>query len=126
MRASPLWLAVDSMVLVRGTLKKEEERSPKILVDKVMALSESREKLTKSVHIRLRTQGLEEDFIKEVRQECSTGDGHCRLVIHLVTQEENEFKVRAQNVNVSADKQAIERLRKKLGTENVWLGKSAA
>jgi DNA polymerase-3 subunit alpha len=119
-------LAVDAMVLVRGNIMKEEEKKAKLRVEKVLALSESRDKLARSVHIRFLTQGLEEDFIKEVRRQCSEAQGNCQLVIHLITQERNEFKIRAKEVAMNAGKEILEKLRLKLGRENVWLGKSAA
>jgi DNA polymerase-3 subunit alpha len=119
-------LAVDAMVLVRGAIMKEEEKKSKLRVEKVIALSESREKLARSVHIRLRTQGLEEDFIKEIRRHCSQTQGSCSLIIHLVTQERNEYKIRAKDLMVSPNKEVIEQIRLKVGRENVWLGRTAA
>lgn len=114
--------AVDSMVLARGALqKKEGQNNYKIIVEKLMSLSESREKLTRSVHIKMRTQGLEEEFIKEIYKLCVEKEGSSNLIVHLVTQEENEFKISAREIKVSPSKEVIESLRKKLGQENVWL-----
>jgi len=118
--------AIDSMVLVRGKLqKKEGENNYKIIVEKIMPLSESREKLTRSVHIRLRTQGLEEEFIREIYTRCSEYKGTCKLVVHMVTQEENEYKVAAKQIQINPQKEVIEMLRSKLGQENVWLSQKA-
>ncbi len=119
-------LAVDSMLLVRGVIMKEDERKPKMRVENVMALSEAREKLTRSVHIRMRTRGLEEEFIKEIYSRCAADSGECRLIIHLLTQEQNEFKIRSRKVSVAPRKEVLELLREKLGKENVWLSKTAA
>ncbi len=119
--------ADDAMVLVRGTLqKKDGDRNPKIIVDKILALSESRDQLTKSVHIKLRTQGLEEEFITEIQNQCKSNQGACKLVIHLVTEEENEYKIRAKDFGVSASKKMLEQLRDTLGEENVWISQLAA
>ncbi len=119
--------AVDSMVLVRGRLqKKEGEYNYKIIVEKIMPLSESREKLTRSVHLRLRTQGLEEEFIQEIYTLCSAHTGSCKLIVHMVTQEENEYKVIAKQVQVNPTKELIEQLRSKLGQDNVWLSQKVA
>lgn len=118
--------AVDSMVFVRGALqKKEGDRNLKIIVEKVMPLSESREKLTKSVHIKMSTQGLEEEFIREIHARCSKNKGTCKLIIHLVTQEENEYKVCAKQIQINPSKEVLELLRSKLGQENVWLSQRA-
>jgi DNA polymerase-3 subunit alpha len=117
-------LAVDSMILVRGAVSKRDEQHPKIKIDNVLGLSESRARLAKSVHIKLRTEGLEEDFIKNINTFCTTIKGECRLVLHLVTQENNEHKVLAKDITVSYEREAIENLRKMVGRDNVWLCKT--
>ncbi|MFP4417226.1 MAG: DNA polymerase III subunit alpha [Chitinispirillaceae bacterium] len=119
-------LATDSMVLVRGTVMREESRPPKLRVEKVMALAETRENLTRSVHIKMRTPGLEEEFIKEVFSHCTQHKGECRLIIHMHTQEANEYRIKAKNIMLNPAKEVIDALRKQLGKENVWLSKTAA
>jgi DNA polymerase-3 subunit alpha len=120
-------LAVDAMVLVHGnTSVREDDKKPKLRIDRVMALSESREKLTKSVHVRIKTGGLEEAFIQEIRDECAKSQGACSLILHVVTGENSEYRIKANNVTINPAKETIERLRNKAGKENVWLGKSAA
>ena len=119
--------AVDSMVLVRGELqKKEGDNNYKIIAEKIILLSETREKLTRCVHLKMRTQGLEEEFIKEIYRLCSGKEGSCSLIIHLVSQEENEYKISSKKIKISPSKEVIESLRLKLGQENVWLSQSAA
>ncbi|MBD3390767.1 MAG: DNA polymerase III subunit alpha [Chitinivibrionales bacterium] len=119
-------LAVDTMVLVKGTVMQEDERQAKIRVEKVMPLSDTREKLTAAVHIRMRTQGLEEELIREIVEQCRSASGSSKLIIHLVTREENEFRVRSKAVTVAPHKDMVERLREKLGRDNVWLSRGAA
>jgi DNA polymerase-3 subunit alpha len=120
-------LVTDSMILVRGQASiREGDKKPKLRVENVIALSDTREKLTRSVHIKLNTQGLEEPFIKNIYNECTKVTGECGLVIHVHTQEENEYRVRSQNIKVSANKEALDALRNLLGKENVWFSKSAA
>ena len=120
-------LATDAMILVRGqATMREGEKKPKLKVDNVIALSDAREKLVRSVHIRLKTQGLEETFVKEIFDECAKAQGECALIIHLQTQEENEYRIKSRNMTVSARKEAVDLLRDHLGKENVWLSKTAA
>ncbi len=119
--------ALDSMVLVRGTLqKKDAEEPPKIIVEKMMLLSESREKLTQSVHVKMRTQGLEEEFIQDIYNYCSGKQGSSKLIVHLITQEENEYKLYAKDININPSKEVLSSLRGKLGQENVWLSQRTA
>jgi len=117
-------LAVDAMVLVRGNVMKEDERTPKLRVEKVMPLSETRGKLTRSIHMRLRTQGLEEDFLRDVADECRKAPGMCTIVIHLVTKGQNEFKIRARSVRCAPEREIIEKLRQRVGRDNVWLSRA--
>jgi DNA polymerase-3 subunit alpha len=118
--------AVDAMVLVRGVLqKKEGNYNYKVIVEKIMPLSESREKLAKSIHIKMRTQALEEEFIKEVYSLCCTKKGSCNLIIHLITHEENEYKILSGNLQISPLKDVVESLRATLGRENVWISQKA-
>ena len=120
-------LAVDAMVLVHGQVSiREGEKKPKLKVDKAIALSESREKLTKSVHVRVKTHGLEESYIKEVFDTCQKVQGASSLIIHVHTEENNEYRIRSRKVLVQHDKDALELLRNKVGKENVWLSKSTA
>ena len=89
-------------------------------------MSESREKLARGVHIRLNTQGLEKDFIEEIRKECQNNKGDCALILHLVTGESNTYRIRSRNCKTTADPEMIKALRAKVGKENVWIGKTAA
>jgi phage tail tube protein FII len=115
------------MVLVHGQVSiREGEKKPKLRVDKALALSESREKLAKSVHVRVKTHGLEEAFIKEVFESCRKVAGACTLVIHVHTEENNVYRIRSRNVQVNPGKDALDLIRNKVGKENVWLSKSAA
>jgi DNA polymerase III subunit alpha len=120
-------LTEDAMVLVHGSISKREgEEKPKIRADRCIALSEAREKLAKSVHVRLNTAGLELEFLQKIRQQCSKDAGECALVIHLVTLEGNEYRVHARAIGVSSSFDVIKELRTLVGKENVWIGKNVA
>lgn len=120
-------LTTDVMVLLHGKIdRREEDRKPKLLLDNAMPLSESREKLAKSLHLKIATVGLESDFIEDIRNECRTKEGTCTLIIHLETQESNQYRVRSKRFKVSPNPETLSALRNKLGKGNVWLGKTAA
>ncbi|NLG15924.1 MAG: DNA polymerase III subunit alpha [Fibrobacter sp.] len=120
-------LAVDSMVLVHGQISKRDgEEKPKLKLDNCISLSESREKLARSVHIRLNTAGLEKDFIQDIFKQCSGTKGECALIVHIVTADNNEYRIRSRNVKLSPDPDVIKALRMKIGKENVWIAKTAA
>jgi DNA polymerase-3 subunit alpha len=120
-------LAVDAMVLVHGQISKRDgEEKPKLRLENCIALSEAREKLTRSVHVKICTQGLDKEFVNEVFQKCSKIKGECSLIVHLLTSKENEYRIRAGNLKVAPDPEFIKELRNKVGKENVWIAKTAA
>jgi DNA polymerase-3 subunit alpha len=120
-------LSEDAMVLVHGTISKRDgDEKPKLRLDNCIALSDAREKLTRSVHLRLNTQGLEKEFLQTIREKCGKEQGDCSLILHLMTAEGNEFRIRARNVKVSASPDSVKLIRGLIGKENVWLGKAAA
>ncbi|MGD9200073.1 MAG: DNA polymerase III subunit alpha [Chitinispirillia bacterium] len=118
--------AIDSMIFIRGKLQKRRgEQKYQIIIEKVIPLSESREKLTKSVHIKVNTQGLEEEFIQDIYSQCENNRGLCKLIIHLITQTGNQYKVLAKKISINPAIDVVNNLRKKLGNENVWLSQKA-
>jgi DNA polymerase-3 subunit alpha len=120
-------LAADSMVLVHGQISKREgEDKPKLKIDNCIALSEARDKLVRSVHVKIKTLGLEKDFIDEIRNECAKNKGECTLILHLVTGDNNTYRIKARNCKTTANPEMIKSLREKVGKENVWIGKTAA
>jgi len=120
-------LSPDVMVLVHGEINRREgDVKPKMRVERVLPLSESRERLAKSVHVRLKTQGLEQDFISSISKQCESSKGNCDFVIHLITQENNEFCIKSSKYKVNATADHIDALRETLGKENVWISKRAA
>lgn len=119
-------MAVDAMVLVHGQISKRDgENKPKLRVDNCIPLSESREKLTKSVHIRLKTKGLEKEFIQDIHKQCSSSKGECNLIVHVLTGENNEYKIRAKNLKIKPDIPILKEMRTKVGKENVWIAKTS-
>jgi len=120
-------LTVDSMILIRGQVSmREGDKKPKLRAENITSLTGTREKLTRSIHIRLKTSSLEESFINEIHKDCSLCPGSCSLIIHIVTNEENEYRIRAKNITAVPSKDLLEALRNKLGKDNVWLSKFAA
>jgi DNA polymerase-3 subunit alpha len=120
-------LAVDSMVLVHGKIgKRDNEDKAKLKVDNCVALSEARALLAKSIHLRLTTQGLEPEFLQEIKNITVGAPGDCAFVMHLVTSEQNEYRVKSKQCRVSTAPEVLEALRGKVGKDNVWMSKTPA
>ena len=75
---------IDSMVLIRGNLTFNAELAMfKLNAQKVINLQEARERLTRSVHVRLKTLGLLEPDVAKLHDVCNEYEGKCQLVLHL-------------------------------------------
>jgi len=115
----------DSMVLIRGALTWDEDRRVhKLTAAKVMPLAGARSLLARSIHMRLRTSGLQPEQLEELRAVCEANPGPCRLVFHL----DSEHSTRGETVDVVSDKyhidpgpECFDRLRELAGAGNVWL-----
>ena len=111
------------MLFVSGALDKNNENSPKVIAERILAVAEAREKLTKSVHVRFKSIGLEEDDLKTVKQVCMANPGPCSFILHAVNESGSEYNIRAPNIKVGHAPEFLLRLRDIVGKENVWLGR---
>ncbi|MCX7725388.1 MAG: DNA polymerase III subunit alpha [Chitinispirillaceae bacterium] len=117
--------AVDSMILLNGIItKRNNEEKPKIKIDRCIPLSEARALLTKSVHIKLSTEGLEREFLEDIESIISNSKGDCSLILHVVTSTQNEYRIRSKKFKVSSEPSLIKELRAKVGKDNVWIAKT--
>ncbi|MBD3418863.1 MAG: DNA polymerase III subunit alpha [Chitinivibrionales bacterium] len=120
-------LTMDAMVLIHGTITlRDNERAPKLRVENVLPLSETREKLTRSVHLKLRTDTLAKDTLQQLSSQFTDAKGNCSIIIHLVTQEENEYNIVSQKYKINPQPATVNTLRERIGKDNVWLSKTAA
>jgi DNA polymerase-3 subunit alpha len=103
-------LKSEEPLLVRGTVDAGEEaqedgegqggsngrgsRGSKLLVSEVLSLKEVRERLTRRVHIRLTTPGLDEPQLRALRDIVGRYRGECEGLIHLVIPNRSETVVR--------------------------------
>jgi DNA polymerase-3 subunit alpha len=117
-------LAADSMVLVHGSVASGGEAKPKLRVERCVHLSQTRLEMTKSVHVSVSTGGLEEKAVRDIYDCCLACPGDCYLVIHANASDGVDYRIRAGNITVSPDREAIGKLRGMLGRENVWLSRS--
>jgi DNA polymerase-3 subunit alpha len=118
-------LTAEAMILVRGKLNRDD-RGVKINIENCIALSEAREKLSRSVHLRIPTNLLDENLIDNIHDCTSANQGKCSLIIHLTTENQNRYRIKAGNINIAPTAQALRELREFLGEENVWIAKTAS
>ena len=113
---------VDSMVLIRGNLTFNEELGMfKLNAQKVINLQEARERLTRSVHVRLKTIGLLEPDVMAIHDVCSENSGKCQLVLHLECQGQQEMTLVSEKLRVSPDTAFTTSLADLVGADNISL-----
>ncbi len=113
----------DAMVMIAGKFERKEER-PKILAEKVIRLEEARAKLARSVHVRLKTQGLEEEQLRQVSELCKKHGGNCKLYIHAQTAGGQAYCIWAKGIQTSASIELIAALRNLAGEDAVRIGRN--
>ncbi len=113
---------LDSMVLIRGTYKRNEEmNTAKLVATKVLPLSEAREKLTRSVHVKMKTVGLQEPNVVRLHDLCSEYEGACQLVLHLEGQGHRDVSFVSEKLRISPEISFTNSLTSLVGPDNVWL-----
>ena len=118
---------VDSMVLIRGALSWDEERRVhKLTASKVLPLSGAREQLARSVHVRVRSSGLQPDQLETLRALCEWYPGECKLVFHLDAGRPDPLEIVSDRFQISAEAGCFDRLREWAGPGNVWLSAKTA
>jgi DNA polymerase-3 subunit alpha len=118
---------LDSMVLIRGNLTWNEELAMfKLNAQKVLSLQEARERLTRSVHVRLRTLGLQQENVALLHEVCAGYEGNCQLVLHLERQGGEETAMVSEKLKVAPEKTFTQSLVEMVGEENVWLSAKSA
>jgi DNA polymerase-3 subunit alpha len=79
----------EEALLVKGTVDVGEDAC-KILVNEVLSLKDVQERLTRMVHFRLTTPGLEERQLRSLREIMTRYHGDCEALIHLVVPNRSE------------------------------------
>ena len=110
----------DSMVLIRGELKWDEERSSfKLVASKVLPLEEVREKLTRSVIIRLKVNGLQKGQLETIQTLCEAYPGEANLVFQLEAEDFEPAGVLSEKFRIRPDLGLLQRLQEITGPGGV-------
>jgi DNA polymerase-3 subunit alpha len=79
----------EDALLVKGTVDVGEDAC-KILVNEVMSLKEVQERLTRMVHFRLTTPGLDDRQLRSLKEIMTRYRGECEALIHLIVPNRSE------------------------------------
>jgi len=105
----------EEALLVKGTLDVGEDAC-KILVNEVLSLKDVQERLTRMVHFRLTTPGLEERQLRSLREIMTRYHGDCEALIHLVVPNRSETVISLpEDLRLQASDQMMDDVEKLFG-----------
>ena len=101
-------LKSEEPLLVSGSLDIGEETC-KLMATEVLSLREVKERLTKRVHFRLSTPGLDEEQLRNLKDIMERHRGHCETLIHLTIPNRSETLLRLpENLKVAASDEIMD------------------
>ena len=113
--ASAELLNSEEALLVKGTVDVGEDAC-KILVNEVLSLKDVQERLTRMVHFRLTTPGLEERQLRSLRDIMTRYRGDCEALIHLVVPNRSETVISLpEDLRLQASDQMMDDVEKLFG-----------
>ncbi|MEN8730056.1 MAG: DNA polymerase III subunit alpha [Desulfuromonadales bacterium] len=105
----------EEALLVKGTVDFGEDAC-KILVNEVLSLKDVQERLTRMVHFRLTTPGLEERQLRSLREIMTRYRGDCEALIHLVVPNRSETVISLpEDLRLQASDQMMDDVEKLFG-----------
>jgi len=105
----------EEALLVKGTVDVGEDAC-KILVNEVLSLKDVQERLTRMVHFRLTTPGLEERQLRSLREIMTRYHGDCEALIHLVVPNRSETVISLpEDLRLQASDQMMDDVEKLFG-----------
>ncbi|MFH1784484.1 MAG: DNA polymerase III subunit alpha [bacterium] len=108
----------DEMVIVSGQLNKRREY-PQIILERIIPISQMRELLTSSIHIELKTAGLEEDVLDELRKTLGRHKGRCPVFLRFSTTHHGALAMKSTNLKVDPSDELIKDVEGLLGKDSI-------
>ncbi len=115
-------LSNGAIVFVTGTLQRQAEGRPTLMVKDLMPLAEAQVRLTKGVHLKLNTIGMGAETLNTVKELATLSPGEAALYLHLHTLHHGDAVMEAApGLKVRPTRELLSQLRAILGEENVRL-----
>ncbi len=115
------YLAKDAILFFKGNLDKKEQ-DPKLLVSEITPINEVHKKFTRSIHVKLLQQGLEENTLKGLQEILSQHPGSIPVYLEFVDKENIRSQMLVdRTLFVRPNESLVESLQKMLGEEAVSL-----
>jgi DNA polymerase-3 subunit alpha len=119
--ASPI-LNADTPLVIRGRVDISEA-SAKVIAEEVLPLTEAKEKLVSSLHVRLLTPGLTKDLLEGLHSLLRSNVGRCPVFLHFTIPNHSETVLTAGNgLRVKPSESLVRELEQLLGNGAIHLG----
>jgi DNA polymerase-3 subunit alpha len=113
--ASSELLKGEEPLLVSGTLDVGEE-TVKLMANEIVSLRDVKERLTRRVHFRITTPGLDEDQLRALKSVMARHRGNCEALIHLIIPNRSETVIGLpENMKVAASDEIMDDAEKLFG-----------
>ena len=114
-------LLVQDMVIVIPARVSFRNNTPGLVASDVIAIDDVEKTLTKAVHVRLQTIGLDDILIDQLAHLFGETPGKCDVYIHCMTPEHTDVTVQATHVcRVAATESLREQVEALLGRDTLW------
>ncbi|MCK4400992.1 DNA polymerase III subunit alpha [bacterium] len=114
-------IEIDKLLLVKGRLDLRDDQ-PKIIASDIIPLSEAEEKLTKAIHLKLISTGLDEQTLQKLKDLLAQYPGKSIVYLHVLIPQSGEVTMLADpKIHVSPKKDLLVKLRRLIGQEAVSL-----
>jgi DNA polymerase-3 subunit alpha len=115
-------IQVDGIVMALGKISTREGEAPKLIVEEVIPLEEARTRYTRSLVLAIDPQTVDEALLAELKQTFAEFTGTVPLYLRVRGGDANDYFLRSRSITVTPSLALLDRLRARVGRENVWVG----
>jgi len=115
-------IAVDRIVMALGKISTREGEAPKLIVEEVIPLEEARTRYTRSLFLSLDAGAVDPAQLNDLLQTLSEFRGSVPLYLRIHGANAHDFFLRSRTIAVTPSLALLDRLRARVGRENVWVG----
>jgi DNA polymerase III subunit alpha len=115
-------LQTDAIVMIMGKMNVPVGGEPKLIVDEVIDLDDARKRFTRSICVSLDVQDTDNEMMEGIKTLLNEYTGNVPVYIKLVAPDRTDYTLRSKSLRVNPSLDLVEKLRHKIGNENVWVG----
>ena len=114
-------LIVQDMIVMIPSRVSFRNNTPGLVASDVIGIEQVESRLTRAVHVRLQTAGLDEALVMQVAQALGAAQGRCDVFLHCMTPENTDIVIQATSVCRVAPTQELKaKVEALLGPETIW------